>query len=273
MPTMRTWTGATNGTLATATNWLADTAPGAGEGALMPGSVQNPPDATMDGITAALALVVVTADAKYPIGVSGDPMKLDCNEWKHYGSGKLWMDVDAISDGCDILIDCQPGGNADIAGAFTNAMTVRVIRGGTPENPVDIAATFGAMTNLFVRYRSNRDTDSYVNIASGAGALAMLDQEGGQVISGNNITDAIIAGGLHRTTSSGTMGTARVKRGGRLQYRSTGTMTLADIAGAIQFLKGKTQTATDMTLWPGSTASYDEDLLTITNGLRDLRKT
>lgn len=272
MPTMRTWTGGVNGTLATAGNWLASTAPSVGEGALFVGSVSNPPDATMDGISAALALVVVTADAKYDVGVSGDPMKLDSNEWKHYGSGKLWMDVDAISDGCEIIIDCQPGGNADIAGSFTNAMTVRIIRGGTPEAPVDIAATFSAMTNLFVGYRSNRDTDSYVNVASGAGTTAMQDQWGGQVISGNNITDAIISGGLHRTTSSGTMGTARIKKGGRLQYRSTGTMTLADVAGAIEFLKGKAQTTTDMTLWPGSTASYDEDLLTITNGLKDLRK-
>lgn len=271
MPTMITWNGQTNGVLATDANWVGGSKPAANEGALFNGTFTNRPDTTMDGIAAALALVVTTSDCPYDIGGTGDPMKLDSNEWRHHGSGKLWLDVDAISDGCNILIACRPGGTADIAGSFTNAMHVRIISGGTPEKPVEIAATFSAITTLYVGYRTNRDTDSYVSIASGAGAVGMLDQWGGRVISANNITDSIITAGMHRTLGSGTLGTARVKAGGRLQYHSTGVVTLASVSGAIEFLKGQAQTATDMTLWPGAKAKYDEDLLTITNGLRDLR--
>jgi len=201
-------------------------------------------------------------------------MKVIAGEWLHYGGGKLFMDVDSIAAACEILVDCQHGGSASITGSFSSTMNLRVIRGGTPEAPVEIAAGFGAASLLDVGFRGSRGTDTYVNIASGAGALTELNVWGGQLISYNNITDAFIAAGLLRTMGSGTMGTLRVMPTGRADYFSSGAFTLIKNAGRVNFLKrGTAQSGTDLTRYPGSTMDYDSNLLTVTNGIKDLRRT
>ncbi len=253
------WTGS-SGDLTSAGNWT-NGVPGDTDRAFFRAGVATGPSTNMSGLADTLALIHVGRGCTFALGGSGTPLKVSATDIVHRGRGKLWYHGDVSS--ANILIDCDPGGSADIQGPITN---IRLLRG---------TVTVGAVTttNIFVGFRGSPSTDAVVTIESGAGTTTAYWQWGGTVTAKNTITTANVLGGtLTKFRGVAAAITNLYQSGGRVNYWTTATMTLGTILGGTldTIGAGQPQTITTLWLYPGSDIDRDTDLLTVTTE-NDLR--
>jgi hypothetical protein len=216
----------------------------------------------MAGLTDTLSLIHVGRGCAYDIGGSGTELKASATNIVHRGQKKLWYDGDV--DSGQILIDCEPGGSADIQGPIDGA---RILRG---------TVTVGSMTGLVfiaVGYRGSPATDAIVTLGSAAGTTTNYYQWGGTVTSSNILTSAYVAGGtLTKARGVSAAITNLYQTGGRVNYWTAATMTLGTVFGGTldTIGAGQPQTITTLWLYPGSDIDRDTDLLTVSTE-NDLR--
>ena len=248
------WTGG-SGDLTAAGNW-AGGVPGDGDRAFFRAGYATGPSTNMAGLSDTLALIHVGRGCTFDIGGSGTELKVSATDIVHRGLGKLWYDGDA--DSGQILIDCDPGGSADIQGPIDGA---RILRG---------TVTVGAMSGLVfiaVGYRGSPSTDEIVTLGSSAGTTTNYYQWGGTVASSNILTNAYVMGGtLQKVRGVSAAITNLYESGGLVQYWTAATMTLGTIFGGTldTIGAGQPQTITALWLYPGSEIDRDTDLLTVT---------
>ncbi len=253
------WTGS-SGDLTSAGNW-SNGVPGNADRAFFRAGVATGPSTNMTGLVDTLALIHIGRGCTFDIGGSGTELKASATDIVHRGQGKLWYDGDVAST--NIVIDCDPGGSADIQGPITN---IRLLRG---------TVTVGAVTttNIFVGFRGSPSTDAVVTIGSGASATTAYWQWGGTVTAPNVLTTANVVGGtLTKDRGTSAAITTLNQSGGRVNYWTAATMTTGTLMGGTLDTIGAGQPQTITTLWmyPGSEIDRDTDLLTVTNE-NDLR--
>lgn len=255
----RIWLGS-SGDLTSAGNWTGGV-PGNGDRAFFRAGVATGPSTNMTGLADTISLIHIGRGCTFDIGGSGTELKVSATDIVHRGMGKLWYDGDVAST--NILIDCDPGGSADIQGPITNA---RLLRG---------TITVGAVTttNIFVGFRGSPSTDAVVTIGPTASTTTAYWQWGGTVTASNVLTTANVLGGtLTKTRGTSAAITTLNQSGGRVNYWTAATMTLGTLMGGTldTIGAGQPQTITTLWLYPGSDIDRDTDLLTVTTE-NDLR--
>ncbi len=249
------WTGG-SGDLTSAGNW-SNGVPGNADRGFFRAGVATGPSTNMSGLVDTLALIHIGRGCTFDLGGSGTSLKVSETNIVHRGQGKLWYDGDVSS--ANILIDCDPGGSADIQGPITN---MRLLRG---------IVTVGGVTttNIFVGFRGSPSTDAVVTIGTGASTTTAYWQWGGTVTASNVLTTANVLGGtLTKDRGTAAAITTLNQSGGRVNYWTGSTMTSATIMGGLldTIGAGQPQTITSLFLYPGSDIDRDHDLLTVGNG-------
>ncbi len=250
------WTGS-SGDLTSAGNW-SNGVPGNGDKAFFRAGFATGPSTNMSGLADTLALIHIGRGCTFDLGASSTELKVNATKVIHRGRGKLWYDGDTDVAASTVVIDCDPGGSADLQGPIRVA---RFLRGKIT------VGTVSAMTDIDIGFRGNPSTDAIVTIGTGANATTTYWQWGGTVTASNVLTTANVAGGtLTKDRGTSAAITTLNQSGGRVNYWTAATLVTATLRGGTldTIGAGQPQTITTLRVFPGSEIDRDTDLLTVT---------
>lgn len=247
MATTNTWTGAVNGDINTAGNWV-NGVPGDTDHVIVPRDATVDMTGSMAALVSTIASWTVEPGCTIKIGASGNLLEVGITRLVYMGAGEMWFDADAVTT-VDTIIEASSADaiiHIDQA-TFTN---VRIFRGN-----VTLDGNIGNIADLHVGYISDIPNDVKLTITANGNTISRFVQNGGTVTGAMAITDLNIKTGNHWLT--GSVAATRVNvEGGTFFANTTGTIATATVhgGGTFDFTQGSGQRdVTTLWAYPGST--------------------
>lgn len=246
--TMQIWQSSGSQDYASGPNWSGAAAPGAvNDEAFFPSGNAVSCTVSMNQTGDLLDLLYTDVGYSGSLGGVGNPLIISATKAWFRGSGAVYFRSDATTALC-IVDMASPSTVVDISGVGTTITTLIILRG-----TVTISSTV-IVTNLFVGYHSNQQSDVNLTIGSSVGTIAKYKQNGGYVDSSNTTTTV---GLIDEGTCKKTLGTFTTldMRGGFCRYDSTTTQaTLNGLGGVFDLTQSPGQkTITTLYRYPGFT--------------------
>lgn len=251
--------------LTAAAAWSNGAAPTNGDTVIFPAQATLAPSANLTGLTlVTVALWYVEDGCAIDLGTSGRSIEVGATNFVLFGAGNNYISNQTTANTSTILI------------APTNDDSQVVLSGNSFKNiwcasGITDLSTGGYSTGAIFVSKSPNGQSPKLSVKSSAGsALATLAVSGGKVEYGSSsgVTTVLQSGGGIECIGTGGFGTLR-QSGGYHSYRSTTTMSVADIyGGTFDISQGAEQrTVTLATIWPGAKYMRDPNVATVTSEL------
>lgn len=254
MATFIQWNG-TNGDLDAAANYTGGVAPATNESVLFNYGSQSV-DTDMGGL-ATLDELHIYPGYTGTIGGSGNELTSSINTIKHLGVAEAWLE-DAAGTTDNVFIRCATRNT--IVHLNGSLMTnVYLLRGTVV---IDAGAT---ITNLYIGYVENVETDVTCTITAGATLSTQLQMWGGRITVPITIPTTYMRAGYMDVTlgSSGTL-TTLYQTGGYINHDAATGITTATIGPGTLDLGDSAKTVATLYQMPGAVVLKQDALHTIT---------
>ena len=264
------WTGETNNTYATSTNWVNNSAPGSADDVFIQGSV-NIDGADQSGT--AIGSFTVLPGYTGTIGGLETVLQIDTNAFDFSGQGISYIDLGGSTpNGTTLNVrDTAIPGVSGQAGLYLDLLSstgiVLNVTKGYVQTPRHGDTAKIATVN--VGHETSPGSDAYGSLKTGLTIDTGINVLGGLVELGVNAGVVTVAGGalIHK---AGTITTLNM-RGGTAILKSTGTITTLNAqSGSVDYSQdGLSKTVTTLNAY-GASIRLDPNAVTVTNAIGSL---